>query len=308
MRIGLSLPQYGRFADPALTVRVAAAAEEIGYDSLWVGDRLLVATEPQSLYPGGDRSVLAQHETFLDPLTLLTVAAGVTHRARLGTSTLNALWQPPILLARTLATIDQVSAGRLDVGLGLGWSRDEYQAVGTPWQGQGARLEETLDLFDRIWAEDEVVRHDGALWTVPSAYIRLKPRQRPRPPVLLGGYSPASLARVGRRADGWLGVGLPLPVLTQAWETVAEHAAKAGREPEALRLVLRVNPVFSADPVPDEQVPTRGTVRQLADYLSAAVESLGAEPLIDLHYAAGDPEEYLDLARELHDLVRSRTS
>jgi alkanesulfonate monooxygenase SsuD/methylene tetrahydromethanopterin reductase-like flavin-dependent oxidoreductase (luciferase family) len=236
------------------------------------------------------------------------VAAGVTHRARLGTSTLNALWQPPILLARTLATIDQVSAGRLDVGLGLGWSRDEYQAVGTPWQGQGARLEETLDLFDRIWAEDEVVRHDGALWTVPSAYIRLKPRQRPRPPVLLGGYSPASLARVGRRADGWLGVGLPLPVLTQAWETVAEHAAKAGREPEALRLVLRVNPVFSADPVPDEQVPTRGTVRQLADYLSAAVESLGAEPLIDLHYAAGDPEEYLDLARELHDLVRSRTS
>ncbi len=307
MRIGLSLPQYGRFADPALTVRVAAAAEEIGYDSLWVGDRLLVATEPQTPYRGG-RDVLAHHETFLDPLTLLTVAAGVTRRARLGTNTLNALWQPPVLLARTLATIDQVSAGRLDVGLGLGWSRDEYQAVGTPWPGRGARLEETLDLFDRIWAEDEVVRHDGALWTVPSSYIRLKPRQRPRPPVLLGGSSPATLARVGRRADGWLAFAVPLPLLAQDWGTVTEHAAKAGREGAALRLVLRVNPVFSADPVPEEQVPGRGTVRQLADYLSAAVESLGAEPMIDLHHAAGDLEEYLDLARELHDLVRSRTA
>ncbi|MFE7564138.1 TIGR03619 family F420-dependent LLM class oxidoreductase [Kitasatospora sp. NPDC057500] len=307
MHIGLSLPQYGRLADPRLCAPVATAAEKIGYDSLWVGDRLLVATEPQSRYPGGDGTAPAEHRSFLDPLTLLTVAAGATRHARLGTSTLNALWHPPALLARTLTTLDLVSGGRLDVGIGLGWSKDEYQAVGVPWEGRGARLEETLDVLESVWSEGEVVSHRGRLWTVPPSVVRAKPVQRPKPPLLLGGFGPESLARVGRRADGWLGVGLPVPVLEHMWQTVRRHAVDAGRDPDALRLVLRINPVVTVDPVPQEQVPRRGTVDQLAAYLATAVRTLGAEPLIDPHFTAQDPDGYLDTALALHDRLRHRT-
>ncbi|MGW4646564.1 LLM class flavin-dependent oxidoreductase [Kitasatospora sp. NPDC004289] len=302
MRIGLSIPQYGRFAGPGLSARLAADAEQIGYDSLWVGDRILVPREPQNRYPGGTGVAPDEHRTFLDPLTLLTVAAGATRRARLGTSTLNALWYPPVLLARTLTTLDVVSDGRLEVGLGLGWSKDEYQAVGVPWRGQAARLEETLDVLERIWADGEEVSHTGNLWTVPPSAIQAKPVQRPRPPLLLGGTSPGALERAGRRADGWLGVGLPLPALTSLWTTVRGHAEAAGRDPDALRLVLRVNPVLT--PTEDDRTPGRGTPHQLAAYLASAVRQLGAEPLIDLHFAARDGDEYLAHAQTLHDLLR----
>ncbi|MFI9362828.1 LLM class flavin-dependent oxidoreductase [Kitasatospora sp. NPDC053057] len=298
MPLGLALPQYGRFADPALTARIAAEAEAIGYDRLWTGDRLLVADDPLSPYPGAGGSAPESHKTFLDPLTLLAVAAGATGRARLGTSTLNALWQPPALLARTLTTIDLLSGGRLDVGIGLGWSEDEYRAVGVPWRGRAARLEETLDVLEAFWAGGPDVRHTGALWTVPPSTVLARPAQRPRPPVLLGGFSPAALERVGRRADGWLGVGLPLPALRGVRELVHGSARAAGRDPEALRLVVRVNPVITATPAPAEQVPQRGTVEQLTDYLATTVRELGAEPLIDLHHAAADPAEFLALARE----------
>lgn len=305
MPLGLALPQYGRFADPALTVRVAATAEAIGYDRLWTADRVLVANDPRTPYPGGGNAALESHKTFLDPLTLLTAAAGATVRARLGTSTLNALWQPPALLARTLTTIDLLSGGRLDVGIGLGWSEDEYQAVGVPWRGKAARLEETLDVLEAFWTGGTDVRHTGALWTVPPSTVLTRPAQRPRPPVLLGGVSPAALERVGRRADGWLGVGLPLPALRSVWELAHDSARAAGRDPKALRLVLRVNPVVTADPVPEEDVPRRGTVAQLAGYLAAAVAELGAEPLIDLHHAARTPDELLALAGEFHDALAS---
>ncbi|AUG80562.1 LLM class F420-dependent oxidoreductase [Kitasatospora sp. MMS16-BH015] len=302
-RLGLALPQYGPLADPAAAARVATAAEELGYRSLWVGDRLLVATDPQSRYPGGDGTPPVQHQTFLDPLTVLTVAAGATREARLGTSTLNALWQPPVLLARTLATLDQVSGGRLDVGLGLGWSKDEYGATGVPWRGRGARLEETLDLLAHLWADGPEVGFKGEHWTVPDALVRLKPAQRPGPPVLLGGFSPDALARVARRADGWLGAGLPLPALRGLWQSVGRQAVAAGRDPAALRLVLRINPVVTRDPMPAEHVPHRGTVQQLAAYLAETITSLGAEPLIDLHLAARTAEEYLDLAGQFHELL-----
>ncbi|MGA4545113.1 TIGR03619 family F420-dependent LLM class oxidoreductase [Uniformispora flossi] len=307
MPLGLALPQYGRFADPSATVRVAAAAEDLGYDRLWVGDRILVATAPQTGYPGAGTAIPDAHRTFLDPLTLLTVAAGATRHARLGTSTLNALWQPPVLLARTLTTLDILSGGRLDVGIGLGWSRDEYQAVGVPWTGKGARLEETLDVLDRAWTGGADVRHSGELWTVPPSAILARPVQHPRPPVLLGGRSPATFARIGRRADGWAGIALPVPALRQVRDDIRGHAAAAGRDPEALRFVVRVNPVLTATAAPADQVPHRGTVEQVAAYLGETIEALGAEPLIDLHYAADDVDEYLALAAEFRRLLGKAT-
>lgn len=306
MRFGLALPQYGSFTDPRAAIEVAPAAEAMGYDSLWVGDRLIVPQRPSNPYPGSSDGVPPrQHSRLLDPLIMLTVAATVTERVRLGASTLNALLHPPVLLARSLATLDQVSTGRLDIGIGLNWSSDEYQAVGVPWAGRGDRLEETLDILDTIW-RDEVFEHTGQLWSVPRSTVTVRPVQRPRPPVLLGGFGPATLKRVGRRADGWLGVALPIPALVRARKLVRASADRAGRDPEALRMVIRINPVLTA--VPAEATSNeRGTVEQLVGYIRATAEVGVHEVLIDLHLTTTSPAELLERAAEILDAVRDLT-
>jgi probable F420-dependent oxidoreductase len=298
MRFGLALPQYGSFTDPSQAVEVARAAEAMGYDSLWVGDRLLTPEQPTDRYPGRRDGVPPpEHSQLLDPLLMLTVAAGATERIRLGASTLNALLHPPVLLARSLATLDQISAGRLDIGIGLNWSSDEYQATGVPWAGRGARLEETLDILDKIW-RDDIFEHSGPLWKVPRSTVTVRSVQRPRPPVLLGGFAPATLERIGRRADGWLSVALPPPALARAWGTIRRSAEVAGRDPEALRLVTRVNPVLTDAPGAGSG-PEQTTVEQLAGYIAEVSEVGTQEVLIDLHLTTTSPAELLERAGQI---------
>lgn len=304
MKIGYAVPQYGAFADPDFIRQAAADLEEMGYDSLWAGDRILLPLSPSDPYPGGDGTVPPAFGTFFDPLTALTLAAVATRNVRLGTSTLNALWQPPVLLARTLTSLDLLSHGRLDVGIGLGWLRDEYTATGVPWQGRGERLEETLDLMEAVWTR-EVVEHKGALWTVPPSHVDLKPFQRPRPPILLAGYTPAALDRVGRRADGWLGAAMPMPYLTALRGMALDAAARAGRDPSVLRMVVRMNPAITDAPAPADQVPHAGTVGQVGDYLLTLAETGIDEAFVDLQTGPTSPAQYMDVAHALVTRLRA---
>ncbi|MGV4924080.1 TIGR03619 family F420-dependent LLM class oxidoreductase [Streptomyces sp. BHT-5-2] len=305
MRIGLALPQYGPFADALHLTRLACAAERAGFDSLWVGDRALVPVEPRSLYstPEGPGPIPREYRAFLDPVSVLGAVAAVTERVRLGTNVLVAPWYPPVLLARTLASVDRLSGGRLDVGLGLGWSRDEYQAIGVPYEGRGERVEEVLDVLDALWAEDGPAQHKGRLWSVPPSHVELGPVQRPRPPVYLAAFHPSALARVGRRADGWLPADLPVPVLGHMWSAVRRAAAEAGRDPEALRMVLRTNPVLGPASAPRH--PAGNTVESVAAYLRAGAEAGAEEALIDLQMTVRSPEEFLDVAGSLLDRLRA---
>ncbi|MEU0884265.1 TIGR03619 family F420-dependent LLM class oxidoreductase [Lentzea sp. NPDC005914] len=293
MKLGLALPQYGVFADPSATLRVAAEAEAMGFDSLWVSDRLLLPVAPRDRYITPDGVIPSAYENFLDPLTLLAAVATTTSRVRLGTSTLNALWQPPALLARTVTTLDQLSGGRIDLGIGVGWMRDEYQAVGVPWEGRGARLEETLDVLDAFWSHD-VVAHEGPLWTVPESLVKARPVRRP--PVLLAGLVPPALTRVARRADGWLAVGLPLPMLQATIASIRQQAEAFGRDPGALRFPLRINPHITAEKADPAHVPHVGTIGQFADYVRR-VEGVVDEVFADFQLTANTVDEYLDLAR-----------
>ncbi|GAA2777852.1 TIGR03619 family F420-dependent LLM class oxidoreductase [Crossiella cryophila] len=302
-RLGLALPQYGHFADPALTLEVAAAAEQIGFDSLWVSDRLLLPLLPGEHHPGPHGGFPPEHGSFLDPLTLLTLAATATSSVRLGTSALHALWQPPVLLARTLTTLDQLSGGRLDVGIGLGWSSDEYQAAGVPWSGRGARLEETLDVLEAVWTGDPV-EHKGPLWTVPRSTVPARPRQSPRPPLLLAGSTPRGLLRAARRADGWLAADLPLPALAATVDLVRAQTERFGRDPAVFRTPLRITPRLTADQADPSMLPGRGTVEQLTGYLRTALADSVDEVILDLQLTAGGPAELLDLAGEFHRGLR----
>ncbi|MDQ7807695.1 TIGR03619 family F420-dependent LLM class oxidoreductase [Amycolatopsis sp. A133] len=292
LRLGLALPQYGPLADPAAVARFATAAEDLGFASLWVGDRILTPLEPSDLYPGGgtpEHPYPKEFETFADPFTTLAAAAAVTRTARLGMSALTGPVYSPVLLARALTSLDLASSGRLDVGFGLGWLREEYFAAGVPWEGRGNRLEELLDALDALWTGDPVA-HEGPQWRIAPSTVGLRPAQEPRPPVLLGGFSPPALARVGRRADGWLAGWMPKQYLNGLWSVALEAAEKAGRDPGALRRVLRIN-------------PRRGTgVETVADVppcLDVAREEGITEVLVDLHYVAKDVDHALDLAAEL---------
>jgi probable F420-dependent oxidoreductase len=299
MRVSLALPQVGDLACPAAVRAVAVAADRAGYSALWAMDRLLAPLEPRTPYPASPDGVLPPEQaTALDPLGVLTLAAAVTERIRLGTSVLVGPWYPPILLARSLATLDQISEGRLTVGLGLGWSVDEYEAVGVPQRDLAARGEELLDVLDAAWT-NEVVVHRGERVRIAPSVIRAKPVQRPRPPILLAAYTTAGLERVARRADGWMPAGLPVDAIGPMWGSVQRLATAHGRDPGDLDLVVRANIKLTDRPLGLDRPSFWGTCEQVADDL-VAVRATGAhEVILDVQGTARTAAELLDLVSEL---------
>jgi alkanesulfonate monooxygenase SsuD/methylene tetrahydromethanopterin reductase-like flavin-dependent oxidoreductase (luciferase family) len=230
MRLGVSLAQTGRLADPAAIRSAATAAEQVGYSSVWVLDRLGAGARPDLT-------------TVLDPLTVLTYAAACTTRVGLGTSVLVAPWYRPALLGRSLSSLDVLSDGRLTIGLGLGGSLAEFADVGVPSDELGRRLDDALDVLDDVFA--------------PVGADR-------RPPVLLSATSPDDLDRVARRADGWNPSGLPVELLAPLWTTVRDLASGYGRDPDTLRLVVRAAIDLRAEPVDGDRAPYSGTEEQIA--------------------------------------------
>lgn len=302
MRVGFTLPQMGALAHyPREVARFAQQAEQLGADSLWVGDRLLAPVNPTVGYGGGDSVPKAFH-TILDPFVLLSIAAASTERVQIGTNVLNAPWYPPAVLARSLTSIDLVSGGRLVPGFGVGWSPEEYLATGVPMEQRGARLDECLDALDAYWSDNPVEYH-GTHWTIPATYADLKPVQRPRPPIYLGGYSPAAMRRAARRADGWLPVVRPG---SREWEFSAASingpvdqlrrmAAEQGRDPSRLDLILRVYPTAEA------------TVDQVVDAITGAEQHTPVQHVfVDLMEIAKDVDHALELINQI--LERSRNA
>ncbi len=298
MRLGFTLPQYGALAqEPGGIEKFARRAEDLGADSLWVGDRLFAAVRPVVGYAGTD-SIPTAFRTLLDPLGLLTVAATVTRRVRLGSDVLVLPWYPPVLLARQLTTIDHLSGGRLIPGFGSGWSPDEFRAVGVPWEERGARLDEGLDVLEKMWT-DNPVEHAGDAWSVPAAHVELKPAQRPRPPIYLAGMMPPALRRVGRRADGWLPAGavpgrFQPAMFAERLAVVRRSAQQAGRDADRIDVIVRAN-VLPGTPL-----------QTVADELRVVEEEVGIDKaFVDLLYLAGDADEAADVAGRLLDLVRA---
>nr|WTC14034.1 TIGR03619 family F420-dependent LLM class oxidoreductase [Streptomyces anthocyanicus] len=304
MRLGLALPTFGPDARPEGIIEVSRTAEDMGYDSLWCGDRVLAPVTPSVPYPSGDGVMPRVFENHMDPLVALTFAAAHTSRVRLGTSTLNGLWQPPLMLARSLTTLDLVSCGRLDVGLGFGWMPEEYTAVGVPWEGRGARLEETLDILEGYWAGD-LYHHEGPLFTIPETRVGLEPHQRPGPPVLLAAFTSQGFGRIGRRLDGWLPVAMPLTYLMEMWAAIVKEAEAAERDPCALRMALRVNVALTDTAAGPDEVPRRGTLDQYVDYARAAAEAGVHELFVDFGQQTTTLAESVDLAGRFLSGVRA---
>ncbi|WP_235950623.1 TIGR03619 family F420-dependent LLM class oxidoreductase [Phycicoccus flavus] len=291
--LGVGLPVSGPWATPAGVRHVARRAEELGYASLWTFQRLL-SPVGRDLGPG--------HASVLDPVLALTLAAADTTRVGLGTATVCAPFVPPMVLAKAMATLDVLSEGRLTVGVGMGWLPEEYAAAGVPFARRGARFEEYLRCLVALWTQDPVEFY-GDFYTVPPAHVAPSPVQRPHPPVLVGGTAPAALYRAGRLAQGWIGSsGHDLARIARDVQVVRDGARDAGRDVDAVRVLVRAVPDLRDTPAGPDRRPFQGTAEQVRADVAALGEQGVTEVFLDLNLAPAlhapgvAPEEALALA------------
>jgi probable F420-dependent oxidoreductase len=207
---------------------VVRAAEELGFESVWISDHLVLPTALDlEAYPEGKLPINPATPIF-DVMVHLAAFASVTSRLRLGTYVYQPALRPPFVVARAVATLDVVSAGRFEFGVGSGWSRAEWDTAGVPWARRGARLDETLDVLQGLWTEEEF-GHDGEHFSFPQVAFEPKPVQRPGPPVLVGGESAAALSRAVRRGDGWIGMHHTPESVQEPLSRLSVEVARAGR-------------------------------------------------------------------------------
>jgi probable F420-dependent oxidoreductase len=277
MQIGFGAPVSGSWATPDNLAHVARRAERLGYQSLWTYQRLLSPV---------DATFGEVYRSVQDPLLPLAYIAAVTSRIRLSVAVVNMPFVAPVVAAKQFATLDMLSAGRLDVGLGNGWADAEFVATGATKDRQGKRATEFIGLVKRLWTDD-VIEHDGDFYRVPRMRMDPKPVQRPHPPILLGGSVGPALARAGRLCDGWVSSSRTDPrSLGEAVRQVKAAAERAGRDPAALRFVcraaVRVRPAGVA-----ERAPLTGTLDQIrSDFDDIAAQGI-TELFVDLNF---DPE------------------
>ncbi|MFF8693758.1 LLM class F420-dependent oxidoreductase [Streptomyces sp. NPDC015144] len=302
--LGLGLPQMKQYDLGRDVAEVARAAEDIGYESLWVFERIIFP-EPatQGLYNVPGLPWPDQYRSVADPLITLALAAGATSRARLGTSVLVAPLHVPFQLARSLASLDTASGGRVIAGLGTGWSLDEYAAASVaPFEKRGAVLDELLDVCAAVWGPDPV-SYTGTLTTIAPSEVGPKPA---RPvPVYLPANSPRATRRLVDRADGWLPVAMGADRLTEQWDRIREVAAERGRE-RPLGVCVRANARYSAAPVTGaDRAPFHGDVAQIVADLAAHAATGVPEILLDLQGTTRDASELIDVAAEVYRAARA---
>jgi probable F420-dependent oxidoreductase len=230
MKIGFGAPVAGAWATPGYLSSFSERAEDLGYASLWTFQRLLVP-EGSGMEP--------VYQSVLDPMVALGYVAARTTRIRLGVAILNLPFVSPTVLAKQATTVDVLSDGRLDLGLGIGWMPEEFTATGATMPRRGARAEEYLAVLRTLWA-DEISSYDGEFYTVPAGRQDPKPVQKPGPAVLLGGMSRPAMERAGRLAQGWITSSrADLTKIGEAAGLIREAASAAGRDPEAVRIICR---------------------------------------------------------------------
>jgi probable F420-dependent oxidoreductase len=302
MRFGFALPQVGSAVGPEALVTVAKRAEDLGFDSLWVLDRILWPVNPRAPYPIGDGSLPVKYKSVLDPLETLTFAAAHTRRVALGTSVLNLPWYTPVLLARQLTTLDILCGGRLKVGFGIGWSPDEYEAAGAMWQERGKGADELIQALKKIWTTDPV-EFQGKYYRIPKSVIGPKPVQKPHPPIYMAAYTPSAMKRVAAEANGWFPVGIPLSGVGPMFEGIKGMAKEAGRDPSVLELIVRANVEIHNSPIQKDRGDFSGTLEQIAEDVATTQRLGAAEIVLDAQFSPG-VETANDVATRMEQLWR----
>lgn len=214
---------------------LARAVEERGFNSLWIPEHTHIPTSRRTPPPTGEAELPEEYRRTLDPFVALTVAATVTERLRVGTGICVVAQHEPIVTAKAIATLDLVSGGRFDFGIGFGWNHDEMENHGIDVKRRRARAREHVLAMQALWAND-VASFDGEYVQIAPSWSWPKPVQQPSPPVLIGGAAgPTLFAHVAEYGDGWIPIGGA--GLSTAIPELRRVVEEAGRDPDALQIV-----------------------------------------------------------------------
>ncbi len=240
MKIGLFAINYGTCGDPASAVRVAQAAEAAGFESVWTGEHIVLPDPMLPSFP------LAPETPMLDTIVTLTWIAAHTKCLRIASGIIILPQRNPVLLAKELASVDVVSGGRLIIGVGAGWLEPEFKALGVAMERRGERMDDALRAMRALWTMEKPEHHGAsASFSKVAAYPR--PIQRPMPPIVIGGESPAAMRRAITMGNGWYGFGLTLEETKQHIASLKRTGEQHRRPSELGDLEITVTPVGRFD-------------------------------------------------------------
>jgi probable F420-dependent oxidoreductase len=234
MKFGLRYCNTGRFVDPARAVELVKAAEAAGFESAWTVEHTVIPHDYQSQYPyspsgklpGGDGDF-----DLPDPLIWMAYIAAATTRIKLATGVIILPQHNPVITAKQVATLDHMSGGRILLGVGVGWLKEEFEAVGSPFHERGARTDEYIGVMRELWQADRP-SFDGKFFHFKDAYMRPKPVNR-SVPIIIGGHSDFAAKRAGRLGDGFFPArGAPAELIKLVRDTASAH----GRDPAAIEI------------------------------------------------------------------------
>jgi probable F420-dependent oxidoreductase len=283
MQIGLMIASASPFATPDYLQAFGEAADEHGFSTIWVPEHVVLFDNYSSVYPYAENGrVPAGGDTgILEPLDTMAFFAAVTTRVRLATGICLVPQRNPVYTAKQVATVDWLSNGRVDFGIGIGWLREEFAAVNVPWDQRAQRTRDYVEAMRRMWC-DEVSEYDGPFYKLPACRVYPKPVQKPHPPVYFGGESDPALQRVADAGNGWIG-------FNHTPETAAERIAALER--------LLADAGRSRD---DIDVVVSPYMRPIESSTLAAYADAGADQVV-LPALAFDPESVRDTIARLGD-------
>lgn len=280
MKIGYSIPSNQGVEDTAALVRLGALAEELGCNSVWTSEHLF-----HSSYIADRLGNLP----YWEPLTILTAIAAVTSKVRLGTSVLVLPWHDPPRLGKTVATLDHLSGGRVDLGVGVATTKDEFENLGVDFKTRGKRANEVLGALQALWTQS-VPTFEGEFYQYSGLKFSPKPLQKPYPPILIGGSSPAAMRRIVQYGDGWHTLRQSPDEVAAGHATLASMLKQGGRDPAALKIsissALQFDETPNARPAGDRR-SLRGTEADIAETLQAYAAA-GVEEVV-VSIASTDP-------------------
>lgn len=303
MDIGLHLPSAQPGASASGILEVATAAERLGFDSVWMFDHLFTPTGIGSKYPytrDGDYPMSAD-DPFFDPIGLFGTLAGATERIKVGTGVLIPAYRNPIVLGKILATIENFAPGRMILGIGAGWMKEEFDATGVDFDNRGARLVEYIAALRQIWS-GKPSSFDGRFYSWVEAGFLPAPTQHI--PIIIGGHGDKALERAAKHADGWAvvtgkGQGRGIEGAAARIEMLNGLLEREGREPTDFHLQYTGALWFSDHP--NEKLPLTGP----PDEIAASLKRLGdlGVTMVDLA-VFGPPEVIVETAQKFQEEVR----
>ncbi len=310
MKVGITLPNLGPQATKDNLLQTATQAEKEGFDSVWTITRILWPLKPQTPFPDTpDGSLPNELQTVLDPLDVLTYVAANTSKISLGQCVIDMFFYTPIMLAKRYATLDVLSQGRVIAGLGLGWSKDEYQASNIPYANRGERADEFLQVLEKIWSDD-VVEFKGKYYNIPASKINPKPIQKPIP-VYLGGFTPNTFSRIIRYdLNGWIGIlGGSFEYIENSIKSIRAQASQVNKNPNNFQIIMWTSPnVKEGQPSKrdEDRFPFSGTIDEIGSDIQR-LKDMGVDHIVFVYNflpIGRNVNEMIDISKQLSKFAR----